>query len=76
MMVRYIFPHFQLITLISYRTVYDYGPCRSRDFVCGMIVFFFFIYLKINVKFNTVYHSIATTIRTLNSIILNAAKVE
>ena len=76
MMVRYIFPHFQLITLISYRTVYDYGPWRSRDFCLWHDRVFFYLFLKINVKFNTVYHLIATTIRTLNSIILNAAKVE
>ena len=50
-------------------------PAGAGIFVCGMIVFFF-ILLKINIKFNTVYHLIATTIRTLNSIILNAAKVE
>ena len=51
-------------------------PAGAGIFVCGMIVFFFLFILKINVKFNTVYHLIATTIRTLNSIILNAAKVE
>ena len=49
-------------------------PAGAGIFVCGMIVFFF-ILLKINIKFNTVYHLMATTIRTLNSRILNAAKL-
>ena len=49
-------------------------PGGAGIFVCGMIVFFFYL-LEINIKFNTVYHLMATTIRTLNSRILNAAKL-
>ena len=49
-------PHFQLITLISYRTVMIMDPAGAGVIICGMIVVFFLIYSEINYKIDTVYH--------------------
>ena len=48
-------PHFQLITLISYRTVMIMDPAGAGVIICGMIVVFL-IYSEINYKIDTVYH--------------------